>query len=66
MEDDRPNDSLLVQDVARLIDRSGAQVRQLERQGVLRAAARTPNGTRLFSRIAVEEYLRARGDRAER
>ena len=56
-----PREFLTVQDVAVLIERSAARVRQLEAAGELKATMRTASGIRLFERAIVEAYLRTRG-----
>jgi predicted site-specific integrase-resolvase len=41
-----------------------AAIGRAAREGRLRVASVTPRGTRLFTRAAVEEYMRRRRDRA--
>lgn len=51
-------------DVARLIERTPANVARLAREGKLPVAAITPGGTRLFRLDAVEAYRRTRDEAA--
>lgn len=47
-------------DVARMLDRTPARVRQLVGAGLLLPAVITPRGVRLFARDEVERLLRER------
>lgn len=47
-------------DVARAIDRTPATVQQLTNRGVLRPAARTPRGIRLYRQADVDRLVEQR------
>lgn len=50
-------------DAARLLGVTPATVREMERRGTLKAAARTKGGARLFRRADVERLVRERQPR---
>ena len=62
----QPDELLEAADVARALSVTPAMVRVLARQGLLRVAARTPRGSRLFSRADVERLAARRREQARR
>jgi DNA-binding transcriptional MerR regulator len=57
---------LLTHDVARMLGRTPATVRAWAKHGLLKPAATTPSGCRLFKRCDVERLLRQRKTRRPR
>jgi DNA-binding transcriptional MerR regulator len=64
MRDGMRNDLLESADAGRILGLTPAAVRQLARRGTLPVAGVTPRGVRLFTREAIEQLARERGDRA--